>query len=92
VVEQGIRKRLVVSGRVQGVWFRESCREQAVGAGVAGWVRNLADGRVEVVLEGPGPAVERVVTWCREGPPRARVEGLEVVAEPVVGERGFRVR
>ena len=62
------RKRVFVAGRVQGVWFRESCREQAVALGVTGWVRNLADGRVEVVLEGPEAAVERVVQWCHDGP------------------------
>ena len=83
---------MFVSGRVQGVWFRESCREQALAAGVTGWARNLSDGRVEVVLEGPPAAVERVVAWCREGPPRARIDGFEVQAEQPVGEHGFHVR
>ena len=87
-----VRKRVLVTGWVQGVWFRESCREQAVAAGVTGWVRNLADGRVEAVLEGAEPAVDRVVRWCHEGPRRARVEGVEVIAEEPVGESGFRVR
>jgi acylphosphatase len=82
----------MVAGRVQGVWFRESCRDQAQAAGVAGSVRNLADGRVEVVLEGPRAAVEEVVAWCRRGPRRARVDGIEVVDETPVGEQGFRVR
>jgi acylphosphatase len=82
----------MVAGRVQGVWFRESCRDQAQAAGVAGSVRNLADGRVEVVLEGPRAAVEEVVAWCRRGPRRARVDGMEVVDETPVGEQGFRVR
>jgi acylphosphatase len=91
-VPDRVRRRALVSGLVQGVWFRESAREQAGAAGVDGWVRNLADVRVELVLEGPAPAVDRVLAWCREGPRRARVEGLEVVAEPPVGERGFRVR
>lgn len=86
------RRRVVVSGRVQGVWFRESCGEQARTLGVAGWVRNLADGRVEAVFEGPPAAVDRMVAWSHEGPPRARVDGVEVVAEPPVGEAGFRVR
>lgn len=83
---------MYVSGAVQGVWFRESCREQAQLAGVDGWVRNRADGQVEVVLEGPPAAVDRVVAWCRQGPRRARVERVEVVDEAPVGERGFRVR
>ncbi len=82
---------MVVRGRVQGVWFRESCRREATGAGVSGWVRNSADGSVEAVLEGPAAAVDRVVAWCRTGPPSARVDGVEVTPEPPVGERGFRV-
>jgi acylphosphatase len=82
----------LVAGRVQGVWFRESCRDQALAVGVSGWVRNLADGRVEVVLEGPPATVEEVVTWCRRGPRRARVDGVDVVEEAPVGEQGFRVR
>jgi acylphosphatase len=87
-----VRRRVYVSGRVQGVWFREACREQALAAGVSGWARNLADGRVEVVLEGSREAVDRVSAWCRAGPRRARVEGVEVVDEAPVGERGFYVR
>ena len=86
------RKRLFISGRVQGVWFRESCREQAVALGVTGWVRNLSDGRVEVVLEGPEAAVDRVVQWCHDGPSRAHVERVEVQVEEPVGESGFHVR
>jgi len=86
-----VRKRLVVSGRVQGVWFRESCREQAVAYGVAGSVRNLADGRVEVVVEGTPDAVDRMVAWCREGPRRAEVRDVETTDEPTVGDVGFRV-
>jgi acylphosphatase len=82
----------MVTGRVQGVWFRESCRDQAQAAGVAGSARNLADGRVEVVLEGPRAAVEEVVAWCRRGPQRARVDGIEVVDETPIAEQGFRVR
>ena len=87
-----VRRRALVAGRVQGVWFRESCRDQAQAAGVAGWVRNLADGRVEVVLEGPPGAVDGVLAWCRRGPRRARVDRVEVVDEAPVGEQGFRVR
>ena len=87
-----VRRRVLVAGRVQGVWFRESCRDRAQAAGVAGSVRNLADGRVEVVLEGPPAAVDEVVAWCRRGPRRARVDGIEIVDEAPVGEQGFRVR
>jgi acylphosphatase len=74
------------------VWFRESCREAAAAAGVCGWVRNLSDGRVEVVLEGPPAAVDRVVSWCHDGPSRARVDTVETQLEEPVGEAGFRVR
>jgi acylphosphatase len=91
-VSTAVRRRVVVSGRVQGVWFRESCREQASLQGVSGWVRNRADGGVEAVFEGPEPAVDRLVEWCRHGPRRARVERFEVHDERLVGERGFAVR
>jgi acylphosphatase len=86
------RVHVFVSGRVQGVWFRESCREQARAAGVGGWVRNLSDGRVEAVFEGAPAAVERVVAWCHDGPGRARVDRVEAAGEAPVGEVGFRVR
>jgi len=86
-----------VSGRVQNVWFREGCAQEARAAGVDGWVQNLADGRVEAVFEGDADAVARVVAWCHEGPTRARVTEVEVRDElPLDGqpasERGFRVR
>lgn len=87
-----MRRRVLVSGRVQGVWFRESCRERAELAGVAGSVRNLADGRVEACFEGDKDAVDALVEWCREGPRRARVDEFEVLDERPVGDSGFRVR
>ncbi|GIU87247.1 MAG: acylphosphatase [Acidimicrobiia bacterium] len=87
-----VRVRVVVTGRVQGVWFRDTCRERARREGVAGWVRNRPDGAVEAELEGPPAAVARLVEWCREGPPRARVDAVEVTDLPPRGERGFRVR
>jgi acylphosphatase len=90
--EPRVRKRVFVAGRVQGVWFRESCREQAVALGVTGWVRNLSDGRVEAVLEGPEAAVDRVVQWCHQGPARAQVYRVEVQVEAPIGESGFHVR
>ncbi|MCL6557737.1 MAG: acylphosphatase [Firmicutes bacterium] len=73
-----IRVHVIVKGRVQGVYFRGHTREQAVAAGVTGWVRNLPDGSVEAVFEGEDEAVERVVAWCRKGPPAARVTGVTV--------------
>ena len=87
-----IRRRVVVSGRVQGVFFRDSCQREAARAGVGGWVRNRPDGRVEAVFEGDDAAVERLVAWCRIGPPRADVDRVEVTEEEPAGERGFAVR
>jgi len=87
-----VRRRVLVSGRVQGVFFRDSCRRQAVTVQVAGTVRNLPDGRVEAVFEGPPEAVERLVGWCRRGPRQAEVSGVEVVVEPPQGLTGFSVR
>lgn len=86
-----VRVRAVVTGRVQGVWYRDACRSEARANGVAGFVRNRADGAVEAEFEGPPAAVERVVEWCRHGPPRARVDDVDVTAIPVVGDRRFRV-
>jgi acylphosphatase len=87
-----VRRRVFVAGRVQGVWFREACREEAVARSVTGWIRNLSDGRVEAVFEGPPSAVDRVVAWCHDGPPHARVDRVEAFEEAPVGESGFRVR
>jgi acylphosphatase len=85
-----VRRRLVVSGRVQGVFYRARCREQAEALGVAGWARNLDDGRVEVVAEGERDAVDALTRWCREGPPRALVTRVEGRDEPPEGLVGFR--
>lgn len=87
-----IRRRVVVDGRVQGVFFREMCRREAEAARVAGEVRNLPDGRVEAVFEGPPEAVNRMVAWCRIGPPAAVVTAVEVHDEPPTGAVGFHVR
>ena len=87
-----IRVRVVVTGRVQGVWFRDTCRDVARTEGVAGFVRNRADGAVEAEFEGPEAAVERMVAWCRSGPPRARVDGVEVERIEPVGAPAFRIR
>jgi acylphosphatase len=86
-----VRRHVMVNGRVQGVWFRGSCARQASAAGVAGWIRNRPDGRVEAVFEGEPDAVDGLVAWCRHGPPRAVVTGIEVRDEPPAGEALFRV-
>lgn len=85
------RVRVIVHGRVQGVFFRDSCREQARALNVAGFVRNRMDGTVEAVFEGPEAAVERMVQWCHQGPARAHVEQVEVTTEAPEGVSGFRI-
>lgn len=87
-----VRYRVTVAGRVQGVWYRDSCRREAQALGLAGWVRNLPDGTVEAAVEGPGPAVDKLVAWLRQGPPRAVVTGVDVTEETPTGEAAFRVR
>ena len=87
-----VRVRVVVTGRVQGVWFRDSCRTEARAQGVTGFVHNRMDGAVEAEFEGPRAAVDRMIAWCREGPPRARVDAVGVVDVAAIGERGFRIR
>jgi acylphosphatase len=87
-----IRRHLIVSGRVQGVFFRDSVREQAGVEGVAGWVANRDDGTVEAVLEGDEAAVEAVVAFCREGPSHADVDDVDVSEEEPEGLEGFAVR
>jgi acylphosphatase len=85
------RVRVLVSGRVQGVFFRASCAERADALGLSGWIRNVPGGAVEAVFEGTGPAVAQMVSWCREGPPLARVDRIDVVDQPAAGESGFRI-
>lgn len=87
-----IRRHVLVTGLVQGVWFRDSCRREALARDVSGWVRNRDDGRVEAVFEGAEADVLAVVGWCDHGPPGARVTAVDTTAEPVVGEVGFAVR
>ncbi|MXR52267.1 acylphosphatase [Halovenus sp. WSH3] len=86
------RAHVYVTGKVQGVYFRATTRDTAREAGVDGWVRNLDDGRVEAVFEGPEEAVESLVEFCHEGSDAARVEDVEVNYEQPQGEDGFRVR
>ena len=85
------RRRVVVHGFVQGVFFRDTVRRRADAAGVSGWVRNNRDGTVEAVLEGDDEAVERLVAFCRRGPRGAQVERIEVFEEEPEGLAGFRV-
>jgi acylphosphatase len=87
-----VRKRVYVSGSVQGVFYRDTCRRVATGEGVSGWTSNLPDGRVEVVLEGEAGAVERVVKWCGEGTRYATVDSVEVQEEEPEGLTGFTIR
>ncbi len=87
-----IRRRVVVHGYVQGVFFRDSTRRLAQQHGVAGWVSNRWDGAVEAVFEGNEDAVERLVAFCRGGPRGAQVESVEVEAEEPEGLTGFTVR
>ena len=87
-----VRRRLVVRGRVQGVWYRDSCQREARRLGVAGWARNCEDGSVEVVIEGEPDAVAALETWCHEGPPRALVTRVDGRDERVEGLTSFRTR
>ena len=87
-----VRRRVVVHGRVQGVFFRDSARREASRQGVSGWVRNTAEGTVEAVFEGEREAVERLVGFAEEGPPDAQVEQVETFEEEVEGLAGFETR
>jgi acylphosphatase len=87
-----VRVHVFIDGRVQGVWFRDSTWQQATRLGVSGWVRNLPDGRVEAIYEGPGDAVEALLAWTRVGPERAQVTAVAVHDEEPEEERGFSVR
>lgn len=86
------RAHVWITGRVQGVGFRANTREQARAHGVNGWVRNLPDGRVEALFEGPRPAVEQLVGWCSNGSFPARVSHVDLQWEAPTGtERGFLI-
>ena len=87
------RIRVYVSGTVQGVLFRHYTRERALELGIAGWVRNLPDGRVEAVFEGKDEAIDEIMTFCRTGPSGAHVTGVEIKEESWTGEfKGFVVK
>jgi acylphosphatase len=81
-----VRAHLYVSGIVQGVFFRTNTQDVASSLGLTGWVRNLRDGRVEIVAEGLKDKIEQLIQWCRKGPPSARVDNVEVNREETTGE------
>jgi acylphosphatase len=86
------RAHVRVHGAVQGVFFRVETRDRARSLGISGWVRNLRDGAVEAVFEGPEERVESMVEWCRRGPAGARVQSVDVDWEDPVREEGFAVQ
>jgi acylphosphatase len=86
------RVHVLIEGRVQGVFFRASARDEARARGLAGWARNLPDGRVEALFEGDKSALEDMLTWCRKGPPYAYVDQLDLDWQPYVGDlTNFRI-
>ncbi|HWI08135.1 MAG TPA: acylphosphatase [Solirubrobacteraceae bacterium] len=87
-----IAREIVVSGRVQGVFFRDSTRREARRLSVAGWVRNCPDGTVQARVEGSPEAVAELVRWCREGPRHADVDDVRVSEAEPAGHRGFEIR
>ena len=90
---QLVRVHVYVSGRVQGVFFRSEVQDEALKRGLTGWVRNLPDRRVEAVIEGERNNVDKLVEFCRRGPPGARVAKVELAMESYTGEfQGFKIR
>ena len=83
---------MTISGHVQGVFFRDSCARRARAEGVAGWIRNRADGRVEAWFEGSPQGVEKLLAWCRQGPPSADVRQVEVRGDSPAGLEFFRIQ
>ncbi len=83
---------LLISGKVQGVWFRESMRQEALANGATGWVRNLPDGKVEAVICGSEEAVQALLSWAKRGPPLARVNSIETRDIPAESFSGFEKR
>ncbi len=84
-----VRRRILVSGRVQGVFFRDSARQEAERLGISGAARNLDDGRVEVIAEGDEDAVDSLIEWCRSGPSHADVDDVQTEDEEPQGASGF---
>ncbi|MEO1174896.1 MAG: acylphosphatase [Myxococcota bacterium] len=93
MADTGARADILITGNVQGVFYRASTLEKAQGLGLVGWVTNLPDGAVEVVAEGPRYALEQLVEWCREGPPTAEVEDVRARYSSPLGEfRTFSIK
>ena len=91
-VDSVMRAEIYVSGTVQGVWYRENTRRVARELQVVGWVKNLPDGRVEVIAEGEEEQIKKLINWCKRGPPSAEVIKLEVKKKAVRGEfNTFRI-
>ena len=91
-MSEAVRRRVVVRGNVQGVFFRDSCRREASSRGVAGWVTNRRDGAVEAVFEGEPDAVQGMVDWCSRGPRGADVDSVDESTEEPEGVSGFEIR
>jgi acylphosphatase len=91
-MSEAVRRRVVVRGNVQGVFFRDSCRREASSRGVAGWVTNRHDGAVEAVFEGEPEAVQALVDWCSGGPRGADVASVDETTEEPEGLSGFQIR
>ncbi len=89
--DEVVRAHLVISGRVQGVYFRAETARHARAAGLEGWVRNAGD-EVEAAFEGPRAAVESLIAWCHEGPPQASVDRVDVRWGKPEGTSGFSIR
>ncbi|MFQ5433236.1 MAG: acylphosphatase, partial [Nitrospinota bacterium] len=85
-MSENARVRVTVSGRVQGVFFRANTVEQAVALGLAGEVRNMMNGNVEIIAEGNKKKIEKLIEWCRVGPPQARVDSVDVTWEEFLGK------
>ena len=80
------RVHVMISGRVQGVWFRGNTKDKAEQLEITGWVRNTVDGKVEAVFEGEEPRIKEMIAWCRHGPPSARVEHVEVKKQSALND------
>jgi len=88
-----VRAHVIISGRVQGVFFRMKTLEEARKSGVSGWVRNKYDGTVEAVFEGEKALVDSVIQWCRQGPPMSKVDNVKLERQSYTGEfSGFSIR